>query len=110
MRLAGSEESRYPNAHACDDGWVIRVINSCEVGIKEAAKVFGHLLGGDVFIELLPDAFFIALICFDDAIDRAVNRFDEQFFDFHFASFELRNQPEGAVIVVVSKLVEQLER
>jgi hypothetical protein len=48
------------------------VINSCKVSIKEAAKVFGHLLGGDVFIELLPDAFFIALICFDDG-KRAAN-------------------------------------
>ena len=50
---------------------------------KKRAEIFGELLGDDVLVELLPDAFGVALIGLDDAVDRAVDRLGEEVPDFH---------------------------
>ena len=59
------------------------MLDGGQVGIEELAQVFGDLLGGDVLIQLLPDAFGIALIGFDDPIDGAVDGFGKQLLDVH---------------------------
>ena len=58
-------EPKKPDTHTpmrAPNGRVVGVLGSGQVGIEELAQVFGDLLGGDVFIQLLPDAFGIALV------------------------------------------------
>ena len=83
VRLAGAEEARHPHAHARDDGGVVGVLRGGQVGVEELAQVLGDLLGGHVFVQLLPDAFGIALVGFDDAVDGPVDGLGEQFLNLH---------------------------
>jgi hypothetical protein len=76
-------ETHTPMRAAMDGiGWAV---DRGQVGVEETPQVFGHLLGGDVLVEFLPDAFVVALVGLDDAVDGAVDLLDEQFFDFHGA-------------------------
>jgi len=83
VRLAGTEEARHPHPHARSDGGIGRVVDRGQVGVEEPPQVLGHLLGGDVLVQFLPDAFVVALVGLDDTVDRAVDLLDEEFFDFH---------------------------
>jgi hypothetical protein len=57
VRLARAEEARYPDAHAGGQHRIVGAVRRSQVGVEEAAEVFGELLGDDVFVQLLPDAF-----------------------------------------------------
>ena len=77
VRFTAAEEAGHPNAHARGDSCIVWVGGRGQVGVEELAQVFGDLFGGDVFVQFLPDAFFVTLVGFDHAVDRAVDRFDE---------------------------------
>ena len=81
--LARPKEAGHPDAHAVGDGRVVGAVHRGQIGIKEAAQIVADLLGDDVFLQLLPDAGSVHLVGLDDAVDRAVNRFDEEFSDVH---------------------------
>ena len=83
VRLAGTEEARDPDAHARREDGILGIVGSRQEGIEETAEIFGELLGDDVLVEFLPDAFGVALIGLDDAVDRAVDRLGEEVPDFH---------------------------
>lgn len=51
--------------------------------IEKSAEIFGQLFGDDVFVQLLPNTFCIALIGLDHAVDWAVNWFGKELPDFH---------------------------
>jgi hypothetical protein len=59
-------------------------VHGGQVGVEEAAEVFGELLGDDVLVQLLPDAGGVHLVGLDHAVDRAVDGLEEKLADFHF--------------------------
>jgi hypothetical protein len=81
--FAGTEEAGNPDGHARGKHRVLRVIGSRQESVEEAPEVFGQLLGDHVLVEFLPDTLGIALIGFDDAIDRAVDRLGKELPNFH---------------------------
>jgi hypothetical protein len=82
--FAGTEEAGNPDGHARGKHRVLRVIGSRQESVEEAPEVFGQLLGDHVLVEFLPDTLGIALIGFDDAIDRAVDRLGKELLIFMF--------------------------
>ena len=90
VRFARTEETRHPHAHARGDGGIVRTVDGGQVGVEEAPQVIGHLLGGDVLVQFLPDALVVVLVGLDDAVDGAVDRLDEQVFNFHGAPWITR--------------------
>jgi hypothetical protein len=86
VRLAGTEEARNPDAHARGQHRIVGAVRRSQVSVEEAAEVFGELLGDDVLVQLLPDAFGVPLVGLDHAVDRAVDRLGEKLLIFIFLS------------------------
>ena len=83
VRLTRAKEAGHPDTHAVGDGRIMRTVDGRQVGVKELAQVFTYLFGDDVLFQFLPDAGGVHLVCFDDAINWAVDGLEEKFADFH---------------------------